>query len=231
MEPFELWRTIGVLKRNGEPGGAEEKGECGPMLQRDWRLPREFACSPSPENRLPRDMDWSLFLGLGELPLCMKSFSRFTLRCSSGHTIRNASPMFLLMAPENSCTHECTMAAIRFTYSITTSRRASVVSVNPRMTTKPKRPTIVLPGVMGLISPPTRKLFPMMAAPASPNPICSREAILEMDCTSSLVSACSEEVILSVFILSSGLFAKSAIICMMFSIGWMQYLEEARLTA
>lgn len=52
--------------------------------------------------------------------------------------------------------------------------RTSVVSVNCRMSQKPKMAVTFWPGTIGSMSPPLLMLLAMTSAPASPNPTASR---------------------------------------------------------
>ena len=64
------------------------------------------------------------------------------------------------------------MAVTRATAKHTCS--TSVVSVNCRMSQKPKMAVTLWPGTMGSMSPPLLMLLAMTSAPASPKPIASR---------------------------------------------------------
>jgi hypothetical protein len=108
----------------------------------------------------------------------------------SFHTSRKASPMFLLAAPPCRETSVCTMEAIELTNSMISSCSTSVVSVNWRMSQKPKMAMTLRPGTMGLRSPPDLMLSAITSAPASPKPTDRREQILVMECSRMRVSSC-----------------------------------------
>mmetsp|Transcript_12334 Transcript_12334/g.22432 ORF Transcript_12334/g.22432 Transcript_12334/m.22432 type:complete len:223 (-) Transcript_12334:92-760(-) len=145
----------------------------------------------------------------------------------SFQTSKKASPMFLLGAPPLLTTYLCVISAILFTKSITSSWSPSVAKVNSRMSQKPKMASILLPGTMGLSSPPSDRLLAMISAPADPNPICNSRAIFVMACSSMSVSDSPESMFFWFFSFSkckSGFSLSCWTVCFIFSIGLIMML-------
>ena len=107
------------------------------------------------------------------------------------HTIRKASPRFLLDDPRWRSTSEWTISAIWLTKVITSSSRASVASANPLISQNPKMANSFEPGISGLKSLPISEeamLFPIILAPASPNHNPSKRPIVKSDASKNAVS-------------------------------------------
>mmetsp|Transcript_77459 Transcript_77459/g.237078 ORF Transcript_77459/g.237078 Transcript_77459/m.237078 type:complete len:248 (-) Transcript_77459:1549-2292(-) len=95
---------------------------------------------------------------------------------------RNDSPLFLLGAPKYSFTTPWTISAIWFTKVMILDCSTSVAVLKSRIRTTPMMHSTRRPGIMAstpALSPP-RMLWPMMFAPASPNPSASKEPNLMM---------------------------------------------------
>mmetsp|Transcript_17172 Transcript_17172/g.60302 ORF Transcript_17172/g.60302 Transcript_17172/m.60302 type:complete len:314 (+) Transcript_17172:452-1393(+) len=127
------------------------------------------------------------FHGSNNAVASMRSAS-VTTSGSNFQVSKKASPMFLLAAPPPCTTRPCTTSAMRLTNSITSCCRHSVVSVNLRISQKPKMALTCLPGASGLSSADSLRLPAMMAAPASPKPTRSSPPIFLIVPSSSVVS-------------------------------------------
>mmetsp|Transcript_10618 Transcript_10618/g.21526 ORF Transcript_10618/g.21526 Transcript_10618/m.21526 type:complete len:214 (-) Transcript_10618:747-1388(-) len=103
---------------------------------------------------------------------------------------RKASPMFLLAAPLHWTTMPWRMWAMRFTKSMTSSCRHSVVSVKFLMSQKPNMLCIFTPSPSRLmpLESDLLRFLAMISAPASPKPTRMRPAILVMVCRMRVVS-------------------------------------------
>mmetsp|Transcript_14566 Transcript_14566/g.50060 ORF Transcript_14566/g.50060 Transcript_14566/m.50060 type:complete len:224 (-) Transcript_14566:1168-1839(-) len=159
-------------------------------------------------------------LRFDSLMLLMSCTSCRVMFDSNFHTRRKASPMFLLALPPCRATSMWTILAMEFTNSITSSCSTSVVSVNCRMSQKPKMAHILRPGTIGLRSPPCFMFSAMISAPASPKPTASSEQILEMLFSRIFVSNCSSPLsVLSMCWRISGFSVMSLTFLIMRSIG------------
>lgn len=78
--------------------------------------------------------------------------------------------MFLLGSPKNTSIVLCTISAIEFTNTITSSCSTSVESVKFLISQNPYIAHYFLPGIKGLISPPCAIFLAIISDPASPKP-------------------------------------------------------------
>mmetsp|Transcript_2370 Transcript_2370/g.8711 ORF Transcript_2370/g.8711 Transcript_2370/m.8711 type:complete len:343 (-) Transcript_2370:586-1614(-) len=160
------------------------------FLEYSWRRALRRRCAwITRKAASARSADSQIASRFGPLVLVFITSSTVT-SLGNLNTTRKASPMFLLALPPWSATSMCTMFAMLLTYSMMDSCSTSVVSVNWRMSQKPKMATILRPGTIGLSSPPLRMFSAMISAPASPKPTASSEQILVMEFSKIFVSNC-----------------------------------------